>query len=98
MTPEQIDALPVPAWRKTILRAMASYGMYVGDTGGGGWGIKLQSGSTFTSFGFPDLLVQFAQDNGWVPYDTHWVGNLRDGVDWARYLRVIDPCVSLGTC
>jgi Concanavalin A-like lectin/glucanases superfamily len=98
LTPEQVDALPVPAWKKTILRAMASYGMFVGDTGGGAWGVKLQSGSTFTSFGFPDPLVQFAQDNGWIAYGDVWVGNLRDDVDWARYLRVIDPCVSLGTC
>jgi hypothetical protein len=33
-TPSQIDGMSVPAWQKTILRAMATYGAYLGDTGG----------------------------------------------------------------
>jgi len=97
MSAEEIEALPVPAWKKTILHAMATYGMFLGDTGGGSWGIKLESGSTFTSFGYPDPLVAFAVANDWVPYENVWVGNLRDGVDWTR-LRLIDPCVSQRTC
>jgi len=97
MSAGEIEALPIPAWNKTILRAMATYGMFVGDTGGGSWGIKLESGSTFTSFGYPDPLVAFAQQNGWTPYDKLWVGNLRDGVDWTR-LRRIDLCVTQRTC
>ncbi len=98
MTPEQIDALPVPAWKKTILRAMATYGMILGDTGGGSWGIQAESGSTYTSFGYPDPFVVFAQANDWTPYNGRYVANLRSDVDWARYLRVIDPCVSERTC
>jgi hypothetical protein len=98
MTPAQIDALPVPAWKKTILRAMATYGMIMGDTGGGSWGIEAESGSTYTSFGYPDPLVGFAQANNWTPYYGTYVANLRSDVDWARYLRVIDPCVSQRTC
>jgi hypothetical protein len=98
MSADQIDALPVPGWKKTILRTMAEYGMFVGDTGGGAWGLKLQSGSTYTSFGHADPLVAFAQANDWTPYEGLWIGNLRDDVEWARYLRVIDPCVSQGTC
>ncbi len=98
MSPDEIAALPVPEWKKTVLRAMAQYGMFVGDTGGGSWGLKLQSGSTYTSFGFADELVGFARENGWTPYGDVWVGNLRDGVDWARRLRVLDPCVSRGGC
>ncbi len=98
MTPEQIDALSVPEWKKTILRAMATYGMYVGDTGGGSWGIEAESGSTFTSFGVPDPLVAFARANGWTQYNGRYTGNLSDGVDWARYLRVVDPCVGAWTC
>ena len=33
MTRREIDALPVPQWQKTILTAMADYGMYVGRHG-----------------------------------------------------------------
>lgn len=98
MSVAEVNALPVPAWKQTILRAMATYGMFVGDTGGGSWGIKMESGSTFTSFGVPDPLVAFARTNGWSPYRGLWVGNLDEGVDWRRRLRVIDPCVTEGLC
>jgi hypothetical protein len=98
MSPDQIDALPVPAWKKTILRAMSEYGLILGDTGGGSWGVQAESGSTYTSFGVADPLVEFAVANGWTRYAGDYVGNLRAGVNWARYLRVIDPCVSERTC
>ena len=98
MSSEEIAALGVPQWKKTVLRAMAEYGMFVGDTGGGTWGLQVQSGSTFTSFGHADPLEDFARANAWTPYGEVWVGNLRDGIDWARYLRVVDPCVSQRTC
>ena len=84
MSPVQIDALPVPGWKKTILRAMARYGMFVGDTGGTSWGLQTESSASFTSFGEPDPLVRLAQSNDWPPYGSVWVGNVRDGVDWAR--------------
>ena len=98
MSDDQIEALAVPRWKKTVLHAMADYGMFMGDTGGGSWGIQAESGQTYTSFGYEDPLVTFAKANGWAPYNGRYVANLRDGVDWARYLRVLDPCVSQGTC
>jgi hypothetical protein len=73
--------------------------MYVGDTGGT-WGIKQEGGTTYTSFGVTDKWVTLAQQVG-APYyapDNTYVFNLRDGVDWTRYLRVIDPCVAQRTC
>ena len=97
-SPEQIEALAVPRWKKTVLHAMADYGMIMGDTGSGSWAIQAESGSTYTSFGYEDELVKFARANGWSAYNGRYSGNLRDGVDWARYLRVLDPCVSQGTC
>jgi hypothetical protein len=98
MSDSQIDALSVPAWKKTILRAMAHYGMYVGDTGGGGWGIQMESGSTYTSFGYEDAMVAFARQAGVPTYNGKHVFNLRDGVDWAKYLRVVDPCEAQASC
>lgn len=97
MSADQIEALPVPPWKKTILHAMAEYGMYMGDTGGQ-WAVQFESGSTYTSFGQEDEMVKFARENGVPQYNGHYVFNLRDGVDWARYLRVVDPCVAQGTC
>ena len=98
MSSAQIDALSVPRWKKTILRAMARYGLYLGDTGGDAWGIQLESGSSFTSFGRADPLVAFARKNGWRSSGGRYSATLRDGVDWARYLRVIDPCVTQRSC
>lgn len=98
MSSAEIDALSVPRWKKTILRAMARYGLYLGDTGGGAWGIQLESGSSFTSFGRADPLVAFARKNGWRGSGGRYSATLRDGVDWARYLRVIDPCVTRRSC
>lgn len=98
MSDEQITALAVPRWKKTILRAMARYGMYMGDTGSEAWTVQFESGSTYTSFGREDALVAFARDQGVPSHRGKYVFNMRDGVDWGRYLRVIDPCSTQGTC
>jgi hypothetical protein len=98
MTSAEIDALSVPRWKKTILRPMARYGLYLGETGRGAWGLQLESGSSFTSFGRIDPLVVFARKNGWRHSDGRYSGHLADGVDWGRYLRVIDPCVTRRNC
>jgi hypothetical protein len=99
LSDEQINALPAPEWKKTILRAMARYGMIVGDTGGT-WGIGVDSGVVYTSFGHPDQWVALAQQ--WrIPYyagDRDYIFDLGSGVDWGRYLRVVSPCVSHGSC
>ncbi len=98
MSDGEIDSLPVPAWKKTILRAMARYGMYFGDTGSGGWGIQMESGATYTSFGLPDALVTFARAAG-VPGDGgDYVFDVGGGIDWRSRLRVIDPCEARGDC
>ena len=57
MTPAQIEALPVPAYRKTILRAMARYGMYVADTGGS-WAVIQVSALVTMSFGLEDRWAE----------------------------------------
>ncbi len=100
MSAAQIGALAVPPWKKTVLRAMARYGMFVGDTGGSGWTVAIESGQTFWSFGAPDPMLTVARASGapyYAPYDSY-VLNLADGVDWARYLQVLAPCVTMRTC
>ncbi len=48
----EIARCECPTWKKTILRAMSEYGLYVGDTTGGTpWNIWFESGATYTSFG-----------------------------------------------
>jgi hypothetical protein len=91
MTDAQINALAVPTWKKTILKALAHYGGYVGDTGGPGFGLQFESGSTYTSFGAVDPLVTYAKGVGLSTYNGMYVFNLAAGVDWAKYLRILPP-------
>jgi len=100
MSDAEIKALKVPDWKRAILRAAARYGMFVGDTGSGGWSLKEESGLTYTSFGRSDRWVDLAKAEG-VPYDEQsgrWIFNLSDGVDWAKRLRIVHPCETRGTC
>jgi hypothetical protein len=97
-TEAEIEALKVPGWKKTILHALRTYGAYIGDTGGGGFNFQFESGSTYTSFGEGDRLVEWAKTQpGVTPYKGKYVFDLAAGVDWSR-MRVVDPCVSRGGC
>jgi hypothetical protein len=104
MAPREIDALPAPAWKKTILHAMARYGMIVGDTGGVPWGIQVESDTSYTSLGRAPLFERFARGadfraDRWDEIDRNvWIGDLERGVDWRRRLRVVDACASRGSC
>lgn len=92
MSDAQIEALPMPPWKQAVLRALARYGGYVGDTGGPGFGVQIESSTTYTAFGRPDPLVQLAQRSSNVqPYLDRYLFDLAGGVDWARYLRVLVP-------
>ena len=93
MAAAEIDALS-SSWQKTILHAMADYGLYVGDTGGRGWGIKFQSGSSYTSFGHPDPWVTLGDQLGAIKYTDPSTGrslriwDLKNAAPWASKLKV----------
>jgi hypothetical protein len=104
MTDAQIDALNKPGWQKTILRAMAHYGMYVGDTGGGSWGVEFESGSSYTSFGYQDPWERLGQQLGVPTWEDPEIGRRRyifdfqKAVDWGASLSVVAPCVAQASC
>jgi hypothetical protein len=92
----QIAALKAPDWKKTILRAMSEYGLYVGDTTGGTpWNIWFESGSTYTSFGKVDPMITFARQAG-IPRssDGRYYFDWGSGIDWRHHLQVVDPSES----
>ncbi len=64
MSDAEIRALDAPRWKRAILRALARYGMFVGDTGGSPWDLEFESGSTYTSFGYPDRILRYAKRIG----------------------------------
>jgi outer membrane biosynthesis protein TonB len=97
----EIEALSVPAWKKTLLRAMADYGMIIGDTGTDNlfW-IERETGSQYTTQGKANKWLELVARGGFSFWNGEGgvnVGDVSSGVDWHR-LRVVDPCVSQGTC
>lgn len=110
MTAAEIDALAAPPWKKALLHAMADYGMFFGDTGSSFYfDIQTEGGNQYTAVGADDAWLSMAKANGWsyygvAPYKgyTGAFHNGDDGIDWRATvwskLRVIDPCVSQGTC
>ncbi len=99
----EIAALRVPAWKRTLLRAMARYGMFFGDTGTPGlFTLERETGLQYTVAGRRDRWLDFARSNGFWRWEGDgdgavYIGDLASGVDWSR-LRVIAPCVSRGRC
>jgi hypothetical protein len=97
MSDEQIDALALPTWKAGILRALAHYGGYIGDTGGPGFAVQLESSSTYTAFGAADPLLGIAAqsgdetDAGVQEYAGRYSFDVASGVDWASRLRVVTP-------
>jgi hypothetical protein len=70
-----IDALPIDAWKKKILHALADYGGYVGDTGSRAWlSFETESGNQYLLPGGyargQDPWWTLASTNGWQPYTT----------------------------
>ena len=101
MSDAQIDALHAPPLQAAILRAMAHYGMFVGDTGTSPWGLTFESDATYTSFGRrPALRAAFRRSGAHHYRDSLYNMWVLDTVpvDWAHRLRVIAPCVAHGRC
>jgi hypothetical protein len=97
MSEAQIGALGVPNWQKTILRAMAEYGMYVEDTGGSSWGVMFESGASVTSFGFQDPWERLGQQFNLPAWEDtgidkrRFIYDFRNAVNWASALKVAAP-------
>ncbi len=101
MSDAQIDALGAAPAQRAVLRAMAHYGMLVGDTGGDPWDLEFESDNTYTSFGATPLVRAAFEGYGARRYTDGLYSSLNlamPQVDWARYLRVVDPCFDAHTC
>jgi len=95
MSDGEIAASGAPSWQRTIMTAMAHYGIYVVDTNGAGnreMSLLSEDDQSFTSFGFPGQMrklvasvAQGASQATGVPIDV-------------SKLRVIAPCVPQHTC
>ena len=99
MSDAQIAATRAPAWERTIMTAMAHYGMYVNDTDGiGDIELEAESDISYTSLGGKALLKNFISQRRGSYYAPlkRWI--LIGRPIPVRRLRVISPCFAQGTC
>jgi hypothetical protein len=101
MTPAQIAATHAPAWQQTIMRAMATYGMYANDTNGTSDTSTLEvekwDDISYTSVGQAPQMANLLKSLGGQSDGNG--GFAVDGVPIpVSKLRVIAPCVQQGTC
>ncbi len=99
MSDAQIANSGAPAWQKTIMTAMAHYGMYVNDTDGIN-NIELEAVSdvSYTSLGGQPLMDNFIKDKGGSYYAPlkRWI--LSGDFIPVNRLRVISSCFAQGSC
>lgn len=101
----EIDALKRPPWQTTILKAMAEFGMYVGDQSGSVIALQPQSDDEFVAAGKPPAWVEFCKtapgvtsfhqllvnvDTGKTEDRTIYQLDWTLGVDWSR-LQALNP-------
>ncbi len=89
MSPTEIDALPVPEYRKIILKAMAKYGMYTYDNGNSAHALLGESDIPEIIQGKPARWYEWAKSNLPGHFDSNagktiYAMNIQDGVDWTR--------------
>ena len=99
MTDTQIANTDAPTWEKTIMTAMAHYGMYVNDTDGiNNIELEAESDISYTSLGGPSLMNNYIKANGGSYYAplNRWI--LSGHVIPLDKLRVVDPCFAQATC
>jgi hypothetical protein len=106
MTDAEILALKAPAYVKTVYRALAHYGAFVGDTGTeDSIGFQTESGLTYTQLGLPNPWRALAAQYGINPeppepdpFAAYRFSLDVPGVNLKNRLRVIAPCITDGTC
>ncbi len=99
MTDAQIANSGAPTWEKTIMTAMAHYGMYVNDTDGiDNIELEAESDISYTSLGGPSMMDNYIKANGGSYYAPlkRWI--LSGRVIPLDKLRVISTCFAEGTC
>ena len=88
-TDQQIAAMNVPQWQKTVLTAFAHYGGYIGEAGGGGSTLNpyMESGEAFAFAGKTNPFVQWASSQPGLSHscnsnDCRYYFKFLDSVPW----------------
>jgi hypothetical protein len=113
LTPAQISSASPEPWVRTMLTAMAAYGIYVNDNGGTSqnsyFAIQSEGAVQYSSIKEGDPWLDFAKANHWWPGSNNdLIGSLQGKTQDAStvnswrtnvwsHLRVVDPCVLPGS-
>ena len=66
-----------------------------------GWvteGVWAESDTQYRSLGLLGRYAALGKKWGVGTYNGAYVFDIASGVDWARYLKVVDPCVAQESC
>jgi hypothetical protein len=95
-TDAEIAALP-DRWERTIATAAAHYGLWVGDSGGSGFSLKLEGAQDRMAYGLPNPFNELVKGEPGVkgPFTglggTAYVLPLKEGIDWTRLRAIAFP-------
>lgn len=93
MTDSQIAGSSYPAWEKTILTAMADYGIFITDTGGSPMDLGFEPAIQYTSFGnTSNTMMTWLKTQGFSD-----PAELTISLPWTDF-QVVSTCYSQGTC
>jgi hypothetical protein len=92
MTPAQIDATSAPAWEKTIAKAAATYGIYVGDKGGSGFSFMLESSTPYNAAGTTNPWDAYFASIGVKNSGQYGYGlTFRTSAIWSHLVAIAPP-------
>lgn len=69
-TDAEIEAKSVAPWKKTILKAMHEYGLYVGDSGDNPWGLKLEGWQDRGAYGLGNPFNAYLDGQAEITKET----------------------------
>jgi hypothetical protein len=93
MGDSQIAALDVPAYQKTILTAMAHYGIVITDTGGSPMDLKYEPAVQYTVFGnTSNTVMSYLETQGYSD-----PASIDIELPWSDF-QFVSPCYAQGTC
>ncbi len=91
-TVPEIEALGFKPWKVAILKALITYGFYVGDSGNEQLVLLWEGSSTYPGV-FPEPFAAIGAEQGVPNSGGGYDFNLAQGIDWSR-LRAVAPPIA----
>jgi hypothetical protein len=89
-TDAEVEALGFKPWKVAVLKALAHYGFYLGDTGNNTNSFRWEGSRMYEPFGAPEPFAKIGEEQGLPRSGSEYLFDLYDGADWTR-LRALAP-------